>query len=145
MISKISLTCTLTLGCFLEESSFWIHSAQQSSCRLDSQCAGCHGKGDQDMALKAYVKHVVELVYLRYILWAGAPLETWKEDFKITMKWKRGEPLNYHDQYNILYLYLDIRLFSRGVLIWVHCAQQSSRKLVLGTKHCSAVYLIKSN
>ena len=38
------------------------------------------------------------------------------------MKWKRGEPLNYHDQHNILYLYLDIRLFSRGVLIWVQCS-----------------------
>ena len=38
--------------------------------------ASSQGQGDQDIALEAHVEHVVELVYLRYILRAGAPLTT---------------------------------------------------------------------
>ena len=42
----------------------------------DLEESGHQGQGDQDMALEAHGEHVVELVYQRYVLLAGALLET---------------------------------------------------------------------
>ena len=99
--------CYLPVHCPLYISAYWTETNFTWTIWTlppDLEEAGCQGQGDQDMAHKAHVEHVVELVYLRYILRAGAPLTTWKEHFKITMKWKRGErePFNYHDQISII-------------------------------------------